>query len=419
MAKSSATRRNFLKKISIGSLATLSFTAGAEPNQWLEQLQQPAEGEAYWEQLKKQFSVPVGKIMLNAANLCPSPTAVYKTVTKYQQGLNADVSMKYRAAFGDLRARSIGMIAEFLGVTKEEVGITRNTSEANCLVVNGLDFTPEDEVLIWDQNHPSNKEAWQKRSARYGFKLTMVRVPALPGEQAHLVKEFESAITANTKLIAFSHISNTSGLALPAKEICALARSKGILTLVDGAQSMGFMDMNLRDLGCDFYTASTHKWLMGPMENGVLYVNAKQLSKVWPNIIGGGWRDNTNMVDDKVCFLGQRNDPTTAAIPEMIRFHTTIGKKKIEERVRQLNAHLKTRIKATVPAAKFITPLQPEFSGGIVIINIPGKEPKDAVQKLYDTYGIAAAATGGIRLSPHIYNTIADVDKVVEALSKI
>jgi selenocysteine lyase/cysteine desulfurase len=90
-------------------------------------------------------------------------------------------------------------------------------------------------------------------------------------------------------MITFSHISNVSGLALPAREICRMAKAKGILTLVDGAQSLGFMDLNLQNMGCDFYTSSTHKWLMGPMENGILYVSKAQMEKLWPNIIGAGW----------------------------------------------------------------------------------------------------------------------------------
>lgn len=217
-------------------------------------------------------------------------------------------------------------------------------------------------------------------------------------------------------MIAFSHISNVSGLALPAKEICALAASKGILTLVDGAQSMGLMDVNLRDIGCDFFTTSTHKWLMGPMENGILYVKAKHLSKVWPSVIGGGWKDNMNTVDEKLCVLGQRNDATTAGLPDMLQFHQAIGKKKIEGRVRQLNAHLRKRIKSALPDAKLITPLQEEFSAGITVVNIPGREAKDVVQRLYNVHGIAAATTGGVRFSPHIYNTLADLDRVVDAL---
>lgn len=140
---------------------------------------------------------------------------------------------------------------------------------------------------------------------------------------------------------------------------------------------------------------------------------------MWPNIIGGGWHDNTTAVDDKICFLGQRNDPTAAAIPAMIEFHETIGRKNIYDRVVELNTHLKDQIKKKLPKASFVTPVDPSMSGGIVIVTFPNVDPTMIVQKLYDDYSIAAASVGAVRLSPHIYNSIEEVDKVVDSLIKI
>ena len=191
------------------------------------------------------------------------------------------------------------------------------------------------------------------------------------------------------------------------------------MTLVDGAQSFGLLDLNLKDMGCDFYTASTHKWLMGPLENGILYVKQEQLNNVWPSVIGGGWKDGTSSVDEKICFLGQRNEATPVAIPSIIEFHHSIGKRNISKRVVQLNSYLKEQISKKVPKAEFITPIAPELSAGIVIINIPGKDPASIYQDLYTKYGIAAANVGAIRLSPHIYNTLEDMNRIVDALKNL
>ena len=231
-----------------------------------------------------------------------------------------------------------------------------------------------------------------------------------------MIAAFAKAITPKTKLIAFSHVSNLSGIALPAKEICALAKSRGVLSLVDGAQTLGLMDLNLHDMGCDFFSASTHKWLMGPMENGILYVAKPQIANLWPAVIGGGWKDDMKTVDEKICVLGQRIETTTSALPETIDFHLLIGKKNIEERVVALNTYLKEQIRLKIPVATFVTPVNPELSAGIVIVNLAGKDAKDVYQKLYENHGIACASTGGIRLSPHIYNTMEDINKVVESL---
>lgn len=408
-------RRSFLRNLTVGSLTAITLPSIAAPR---ERLTAPLAGpdEKYWAGVKGQFPVPPERVMFNAANLCPSPMSINDSVASFQKRLSGDVSMQYRAVFGERRTKSIELIANFIRAEAAEVGITRNTSESNCTIVHGLDLAAGDEVILWDQNHPSNKEVWQKRAIRSGIVIKLVTVPANPSSPDELFSAFANAFTSKTKVLAFSHISNVSGIALPAKELCALAQSKGVLSLVDGAQTLGFHDVDVKDLGCDFYTASTHKWLMGPLENGVLYMRKQHIGKIWENIIGGGWHDNTATVDDKICFLGQRNDPTTAALPEIIKFHETIGRKNIYERVVALNTTLKEQIKQKLPKATFITPVSPAMSGGIVIISVPGVEAKTIVQKLYDSHGIATAATGGVRMSPHIYNTAADVTRAVDAL---
>lgn len=410
-------RRNFLRQMGAGSLAAIAFPAFAGESRVSVGL--PAHflsDETYWEQVKKQFSVPENLTMLNAANLCPAPVSVNAEVLNVTNGLGRDVSFQYRSQFADKRKKSIEALAQFVGAGNEEIGITRNTSESNNIIVNGLDLKAGDEIILWDQNHPSNGAAWEQRARRYGFMVKKIALPADPKTTAELVKPFADAITPKTKLIGFSHISNTSGLALPAKLICKMAAAKGILTLVDGAQSLGVYDLDLKDLGCDFYTGSTHKWLMGPLENGILYVKKGSSGQLWPNLISAGWKESGLTVDEKYCMLGQRNEATLAGLPETIAFHQTIGKKNIEARTIELNSYLKAQIKAKLPAVKFITPVSSAFSAGVTVIAIPDKKPADVSQKLYETYGIAVAPTGGIRMSPHIYNTLSDIDKVVKAL---
>ncbi len=418
-------RRTFLRQFGAG------ITALAVPNIFLNgkantippinkipflELSQDFQDESYWEMVKKQFIIAPGKIMVNAANLCPSPHFVNERVANYSQDLASDVSFQNRGKFGKERGRVIKRMAKFLNVDSLEIGITRNTSESNNIVVNGLDFGAEDEILIWDQNHPTNNIAWEQRARRYGFVVKKISVPSAPESKADLVKAFKDQMSPRTRLIAFSHISNVSGIALPAKEICQMAREQNVLTLVDGAQSFGFLNLDLRAMGCDFYSSSTHKWLMGPMENGILYARKAVMDKLWPNIIAAGWKEDHQSLDEKVCVLGQRNTPSTPAIIDIIDFHETVGTPNIEARVRYLNAYLKEQIRKKLPNATFVTPLASELSGGITIFRLPGKEPRMIFQKLYENYGIAGAPTGGIRLSPHIYCTSKDMDRIVEAL---
>jgi isopenicillin-N epimerase len=412
-------RRAFLRKLSAASLAALTVPAIAHASGFQDLGKDSTErDEAYWELVKDHFAVPNNLVMMNAANLCPAPYVINDQVMAFLQGLARDVSFQYRAQFADIRKRSLSALAEFMGVSPAEVGITRNTSEANCLLVNGIDFKAGDEIVLWDQNHPSNKESWMNRAKRSGVVVKVVSVPVAPKSVGELLEPFAKAITSKTRLISFSHISNLSGIMLPAREICSLAKSKGVLTLVDGAQSLGYMDIDLRAMGCDFFTASTHKWLMGPMENGVLYINQSHLDKVWPNVVGGGWHDNSASVDEKLCVLGQRNETTIAALRQMVLFHYTIGKVEIEKRVKFLAGYLKGDI-GSIKGATIVTPMPGELSGGVVVFQLAGKNPADVVQLLYSKYGIAAAPSGGIRLSPHVYNTLSDADVVLDAVRDI
>ena len=406
-------RRKFIKQLSAGALAALTIPVIGR-SESLPPFTHSGD-EAYWEMVKKQFAVPENLTMMNAANLCPTTYEVNERVIEFTRALGRDVSFQYREVFAGLRKKSISMLSEFVGADEEEIGITRNTSESNCIVVQGLDFKAGDEIIIWDQNHPSNEAVWISRAKRFGFTVKKISVPNAPTSTQELVESFSRAITPKTKLISFSHISNLSGIALPAKEICLMAKAKGILTLVDGAQSLGMMNLDLHEMGCTFYSSSTHKWLMGPYENGILYINKENIHRIWPNVIGGGWKE-AKTVDANICVLGQRNESTTAALPEILQFHNSIGRKGIEDRVIFLASTLKEKIQKSLPNALFVTPLSKTFSGGIVIINLPGKDPKEVSQKLYEKYGIASAASGGIRLSPHIYNTLTDLDKAVNAL---
>ncbi len=417
---SSNPRRSFLKTLMAGTAASLAIPAFAvSKDADLEPLLTAPgdpENERYWEMVKRQFAVPDNLVMMNAANLCPAPYGITQSVKATLDDLGRDVSFQFRDKFDLIRPKALEKLASYLGVSQDEIGITRNTSESNNIIVNGFDFKAGDEILLWDQNHPSNNVAWEQRAKRLGFTVKKISLPASPQSIADLIQPFEKAITPKTRMISFSHISNVSGIALPAKELCALARSKKILSMVDGAQSFGFIDLNLRDLGCDFYSGSTHKWLMGPLENGAVYIRKESMDRLWPLIISAGWNETQTTVDERYCIVGQRNESTPAAVPEIMDYHSLIGKLNIEKRVRGLNSYLKEQLRTKVPQATFITPIAPELSGGITIFTIPGKNSQDIYQSLYAKYGIAGAATMGVRLSPNIYNTKDDINKAVDAI---
>ena len=379
--------------------------------------------ESYWRLVKEAFSLKPDLLLMHAANLCPSPISVQNQLLDLTLDVDQDASAQNRRKFSGFQDRSRTMLARFLGADPSEIAIVRNTSAANATVVNGLDLGPGDEVLLWDQNHPTNSISWDVRAQRYGFTVRRVSTPLNPQSQGDLTAPFKDALTSRTRLISFSHVSNISGVRLPAAQLCQLAHTNGSLAMVDGAQSFGSMEVDLHSIGCDFYTGSAHKWFLGPREAGVLYVNESMVEHLWATHVGVGWESAVRSGARKFEVLGQRDDAAVAAVATTVRFHETVGKQRVAERVSELASALKDGLGARIPGTHFHTPSSAEFSGGVVVFLPPGSDARELVTALYEEHGVAGAAMGGaftgVRLCPHIYNTMEDVEKVIEAFTQI
>jgi selenocysteine lyase/cysteine desulfurase len=370
-----------------------------------------------------QFSLRPGLIMMNAANLCPAPYSVSQSVIRLTDSVNSDASFQNRARFGDLREQARSALAAYVGADPEEIAITRNTSEGNNTIVGGLSLGEGDEVVIWDQNHPTNNVAWDVRAERHGFRVVRVGTPRDPQSNEELVGAFSQAMTSNTRALAFSHVSNISGVALPAKQLCALARDRGVFTLVDGAQTFGALTLDLHGMGCDAFTGSSHKWFVGPKEAGILYVRRERIAHVWPSDVGVGWESALQHGAQKFENLGQRDDAAVATMGVAAQFHNTIGPDRVEARVRQLAAGLKHGLADRIPGISFHTPRDPLRSAGVVVFAPPGADARQLFNALYSDHNIAGASMGGdftgVRLSPHIYNTMAEVERVVDVVAEL
>jgi len=379
--------------------------------------------EVFWKLVKDQFMLRRGLVMLNAANLCPSPYPVQQAVFEWTRDMDRDPSSINRRKFSQLRERSRQALAEYVGADPDEIALTRNTSEGNNIVISGLTFRPGDEVLIWDENHPTANIAWDVRAERYGFKVKRVRIPARFEGSADLIRPFTQAMTSRTRIVCFSHLSNLSGVALPAQEICRRARERGVLSHIDGAQTFGSQVIDLHDLGCDFYTGSAHKWFMGPREVGLLYVRKDRISDLWASIVGVGYTPAIEGSAKKFETLGQRDDARIAAMATAVEFHLTIGPARIEKRILELAVLLKRSLQERIPDARFYTPAGPEHSGGVVVFSVTGIDLQNALSTLYRDHHIGAAVFGGdlagIRLCPHIYNTREEMGRAAAAVAAL
>ncbi len=376
--------------------------------------------ERFWMLVKDQFLIKKNLIMLNAANLCPAPAVVQKRVIELTKNVDSDPSFANRSKFSGLKEKSRQALAEYVGAESDEIAITRNTSEGNNFVINGVTLGKNDEVIIWDQNHPTANIAFDVRADRYGYSVIRVSTPDNPESPADLIKPFVEAVTSRTKLLAFSHVSNVSGIRIPAKELCSMARKNGIMTLVDGAQTFGTLPLDLHDMGCDFFTSSSHKWFCGPKEVGILYVRRDRIESLFPSQVGVGWESAVEGGARKFDNLGQQDDSRVSAMFEATQFHNTLGKLRISSRAGMLSDAVKDGLKKRIPNVKFVTPIDHTMCWGVVIFEIPGLDSRKALDVLYGQNGIGCAAMGpNIRFSPHFYNPLSEIERAVDAVARI
>lgn len=374
--------------------------------------------ERFWEAVRAQFLVPRELAPLNAANLCPSPRPVVDALVEQTHRVDRDPSPHNRAALGEEKERTRRILAQYLRATPEEIVITRNTSEANNMVSSGLALGPGDEVLVLADNHPSNHAAWRAKGARFGFTVSIVEQPnPHPGPDFY-VNAFRRRMTPRTRLLGLTHVTNTAGDALPVRELCALARERGVLTLVDGAQAFGVLDVDLSDLQPDFYTGSAHKWPCGAREAGVLYARRDVHDRLHPTVVSL-YAGAVGLARDLEGF-GQRDEAAIVAFGTALEFQLTIGVARIEARARELTAALVEGLRA-IPSVTLRTSPDPVRSAAVVSFRPGGLDARRLADRLYHEYGVICAVQGGgergfIRFSPHFYNLREEIERAVGAV---
>jgi selenocysteine lyase/cysteine desulfurase len=378
--------------------------------------------ETLWQLVKSQFPLEDGLIYLNAANVCPASRPVLDRYAALLRDFQANPSFQNREKYHPLRESVRSKVAALLGVSADEVAITRNTSEGSNIVVTGIDLNANDEVIVTDHNHPSNNESWTLRAQRRGFvvKSTAVPIPAHSGDA--LLSGIERAITPRTRVIAVTHVTSTTGIRYPIKLIAELARRHGIYFHVDGAQALGALDVNLKDLGCDSYSASLHKWPMGPLEAGILFVRSERIGQLWPAIVSAGWSNQIKGAR-KFEVVGQQDDPRVAAIDAAVDLINLIGIRRVESRVQALASHAKCGLSA-LANVELKTDLDPELSAGVVKFRLKNLPTARAYDLLWKRHRLSIAMTGGgdsegLRIAPHIYNTIDEIERAVAAVREL
>ncbi len=306
------------------------------------------------------------------------------------------------------------------GCSTEEIAINRNATEALNTVIFGLDLKAGDEVIGTKQDYPNMIQAWKQREMREGIVYKQLNFQFPIENDAEIVKAFENAITPKTKIIHITHIINWIGQILPARKIADMAKSHGIEVIVDGAHSFGLLDYKIPDLNCDYFGTSLHKFLSAPIGSGMLWIRKEKIAKIWPLLCNG---DPKGTDIRKFETLGTRSFPIEQGIGEAVNFQMAIGGKRKEDRIRYLKNYWAKKV-AEVPKVKIHTSFKPEYSCAICGVSIDGMTPGELDSALFNTYkihtvGIVWENISCVRITPHVYTRIQDLDKLVKAITEI
>jgi selenocysteine lyase/cysteine desulfurase len=377
-----------------------------------------AQDEDYWREIQSAFMLDRTLINLNNGNSCPSPVVVHDAYKRY-----LDYSNQAPVYHRGLLERNIETVrrrlaAEF-GCDPEEIAITRNSSEALQIAQNGIDLAAGDEVVTTEQDYGRMLTTWDQIARRHKVKVTRLNFP-VPTTQDDLYERFERAITPRTRVLHFCHITNLTGQLFPVQRLSRLARSRGILTIVDGAHAAAHFPFRLGDLECDYYGTSLHKWLLAPTGTGFLYVRREHVARTWP-LQAAPERDTNDI--RKFEEIGTSPAATKAAIAEALAFHQAVGAERKAARLRYLTMRWAGRA-SQLQNVRMHSSLDAGQTWGLACVQVTGVDSRRLNTHLWDRWRIITTPIvrddyQGIRVTPNIYTPLEEIDTFVTALEDV
>ena len=420
----STNRRSFLKQMSTG-VGAITISASLLPDLLFGKdtpAFPPADAseDDFWTYMQESFTVSPNIINLNNGGVSPQPKVVQDTVERYYRLCNEGPSYYMWQILDQGREPLRADLAAFAGCSPEEIAINRNTTEAMNDVIFGLQLKPGDEIVLTKQDYPNVINSWKLREKRDGIVLKWINLELPSEDENYLVDSYVNAFSDKTKVVNVTHIINWIGQIIPVRKIADASHLRGIQVVVDGAHSFALLDFKIPQLDCDYFATSLHKWMCAPFGSGLLYVKKDKIPGVWSL-----FPDDKPTGDDIRKFerLGTRNFSTELAIGSALDFHLAIGSKRKEERLRFLKNYWANKVK-DLPGVHIKTSLDHRFSCVVGLVFLDGWKPGDVVNALFTDYkihttGIEWENISGVRITPHVYTTLRDLDKLTMAIEQI
>lgn len=383
-----------------------------------------AEDESYWTEIQRAFDTDRTLINLNNGGVSPTPTHVLEAMIRDLKFTNeSPAEHMWRVLEPRIESVRRDLAREF-GCDPEEMAITRNASEANEIMIFGLDLKPGDEVVVSNQNYGRMLTSWDQRVRRDGIVLKKISFKVPPPSQKYIFEQFTAAVTPRTKVIELPHITNLTGQIMPIRELVDFARPRGIEVLIDGAHAFGHFPFTRDEIGADFYGTSLHKWLLAPVGTGFLYVRKEKIKKLWPLMAAAKTQDEDIRKYEEI---GTHPAANHNAISAAMAFHRGIGADRKIARLRYLRDRWAKRLLKESDRVKVLTPLDSKYSGALALVNVEGL-PFDklgawlmAKHHIVNT-PILHDEFNGLRITPNVYTTVDEIDifsdKMLDAIRK-
>ncbi|AUW59587.1 aminotransferase [Sphingobium sp. SCG-1] len=379
-----------------------------------------AQDEPFWAALRLHY--PTGNRFINLENgfYCFQPDTTLEAFVGNIRAVNGEASHYMRTRMDRDMTEARKAIARLAGCAVEELIVTRNTTESLDTIINGIDWKPGDEAVMATQDYGSMIDMFALQARRHGMVNRIVEVPLHPTSDEEIVEVYRSAITDRTRLLMVSHIVGGTGQILPVAAICDMAHGLGVQVMVDGAHSFAHLDFHVPDLRCDYYGASLHKWLSAPLGVGMLYVRRDRIAGIWP-MFGDG-----SMPDDDIRKLNHRGTHpvhTDLTLAQAVAFHQAIGGQRKMARLRYLQNYWTSKVRS-LPNIQINTPGDPSRSCAIANVGVRGVAPADLAAQLMEKYNIYTVAIDrgavkGIRVTPQVYTSLAELDALTGALVEL
>ncbi|MBI4931287.1 MAG: aminotransferase class V-fold PLP-dependent enzyme [Bacteroidetes bacterium] len=380
--------------------------------------------EDFWGWIKEQFTVSSQLLYLNNGGVSPQPKCVQDAHIKYYQMANEGPSYYMWRILDQGREALRAKLADLAGCSPEEIAINRNSTEALNTTIFGLNLKAGDEVVGTLQDYPNMINAWKQRQKREGIKYIQINLELPNDDDVAITKQYTNAFTDKTKVVHITHMINWNGNLMPAQLIADEAKKKApkgqeIDVILDAAHSFGLFDFKVPDTNCDYMGTSLHKFLCAPFGSGMYYIRKEKIKDVWPLLASSVADDDIRKFET----IGTRSFASEMAIGAAVDFHNVIGSKRKEERIRFLKNYWTEKVVKN-PKVKIHTSTNPKHSCAIALFSIEGWKPEEIEQKLLDKYKIHCITINwenvhGVRVTPNVYTTPKDLDRLVKAVEEI